>query len=646
MIKLGAITNHWFHIFLSLFVLVLSVSIFSHINQQPLPENAQAIVMGESFFSSAPSLPPLSANWIDTSLPDDWFRQSEINHYKWYRFELSASELPDAPWALYLTSTTSPATLYINNELIFTPEPQKSEAARTWAEPQFIKIKSDVLGLPSPPSLPHEESNSTVDQKLVVQIMLPQNQNESGLLGPVYVGPEAILLDAYENAYFIKVDLVKLIIFAMVLNSFFVGMLWLFRRHDTVYAFYALAVLIWALFSYSHIPSKLLFSGQTWEWLRLSAMVWWSISISFFCNRFLGSPQRRIEIVLLLQAILVSTYLAFVDASTLYWYGDFVLPAYATLLGLYPSYRMLTESAKRKDPYLTWLTMCGMMVMLVAARDIALYAHWIPIWHGPYLQYVALILLVVFSVILLQRFVGTLNQVELLNSSLEQRVAQKARKLERNYQQLHILKQEKVLTTERERIMRDMHDGVGGTLVSMRSALERGSWTEQDVFDGLGSALDDLHMMIHSLDPYGSDLAIALGSIRHILENRLRRAGIELRWVVRKLPEMDDLSPAIVLSVMRIMQEAITNVIKHADASLVEICIPVEADSQGSSTTSLSISDNGRGFDLQEINLQEKGQTGIGLSGMQHRAEKMAAEISILSLNPGTQILLKLPVSR
>ena len=642
MLKLGASTNHLLHIFLSLFVLVLSVSIFSKINQQPLPDNAQAIVTGKAIYSDQQTPPPVSADWEDISLPDDWFRQTEINQNKWYQFELSTSELLNEPLALYLTNATNPATLYINHQLIFKPEPKLAETARTWAQPQFIKLESNNVIQ----ALNSSVTNEINDKKLILNIMLPKNKSASGLLGPVYIGPKKSIFDAYEETYFIKVTLVSLIVFTMILSSFFVGMLWLFRRRDTVYAFYAVAVLIWAIYSYGSMPLNLPFPSQTWEWIRLSAMVWWSISISFFCNRFLDSPQPRIEIVLFLQAMLISIMLTLVDESTLYWCGDFIFPAYATLLGLYPSYRMLTEAAKRKDPQLTWLTMCGIMVMLVATHDIVLYAHWVPPWNGLYLHYVALILLVVFNIILLKRFVGTLNQVESLNKNLEEIVAIKAQKLEKNYQQLSALKHEKILTIERERIMRDMHDGVGGTLVSMRSALDRGSWTEQDMFEGLGSALDDLYMMIHSLDPYGSDLAIALGSIRHLLENRLRRANIELRWVVKALPEIENLSPAIVLSVMRIMQEAITNVIKHSNASHVQICIPFDREKQTAPMTCLSITDNGQGFNLQGINCQEKGQTGLGLSGMQYRAEKISAKLSFISAKPGTQILLQLPISK
>jgi signal transduction histidine kinase len=629
MIKKDILSNNWLHIFLSLLVLALSITIISKINKQPVPENSQTITVGKAIFSDLNSIPPESDNWKNISLPDDWFRQTKISKNKWYQFEVLLTEVPTTTLALYLANATRPVTVYINNKLIFKPEPQKAETARVWGQPQFIKIKPSDIS----------------DNKLIINIFLPQSQNASGLLSPVYIGPQKNLFSAYKRAFVVKVYLVRFIAFAMILSCVLVGMLWVFRQSDTIYAFYAMAVGIWAIYCYSHIPLKLPVSSFVWEWIRLSSMVWWSVSISLFCNRFLNSPQLLIEKALLLHAMLISVGLALIDSHSLYWLGDFILPAYATLLGLYPSYRMLVATVVRRDPHLTWLTMCGMMVMLLASHDIIIYAHWSLEWQGQglHLHYAALVLLLVFNVILLKRFVGTLNEVEQLNKNLEKQVEIKAQELEENYKKLHILEREKVLTTERDRIMRDMHDGVGGTLVSMRAALERGIWTEQDVVEGLGSAQDDLYMMIHSLDPYGSDLAIALGSIRHILENRLRRADIKLRWVVKELPEMESLTPAFVLSVMRIMQESIANIIKHAEADLVEICIPVESDHADSTTTSLSITDNGKGIDLQNSTAEKDGRTGHGLPGMHHRAEQMGATVSILPTSPGTQVLLHLP---
>ncbi len=642
MINLNISNRHWIHIALSLVVLTFFISIFSILNQQPLPEKSYAIDSTKSIFSDSETVPPDQNHWKDTPLPDDWSRSAE-GSYKWYRFELPVSALT-SPFAIYLTYTTRPASVFINNHLQFKTEVSSARTARTWGQHRFVRLHNI-----EPDKLLHNQS----PKKLTVNIMLATNQSNSGMLGDIFIGPENNLFEAFNEAFFIKVTLVKLLVFAMVLSSLFVVMLWIFRRNETIYAFYAIAVFLWAIYSFSHIPLQLPFSSHAWEWLRCSAMVFWSISISFFCNRFLNSPQPKIEKLLVLHATLISFILIFIDENSLYWLGDFFFPAYATVLGLYPSYRMLSATFKRKSPYLTWLTMCGMMVMLLAAHDITVMAHWMEPWKGLYLHYSALVLLSVFNLILIKRFVSTLNEVEALNTSLEQRVEKKTQELKANYEQLHHMQREKDLNFERERIMQDMHDGIGGSLVSMRAALEGGNWKEQDICDGLGNALDDLYLMIHSLDPYDADLSLALGSIRRTLENRLRRADINLQWVIQDMPPIQGLSPAIVLSIMRIMQEAIANIIKHSNASEVIIRIPDNLpDIKGipdPTVVILSITDNGCGFNPANFHhhaniSHHNGKAHYGLSGMQSRANKAGIQLSIQSENSGTRVQLIIPI--
>lgn len=635
-------TRHWGHIVLSLTLLILSISLFSMMNQQPLPDQSYAITATQSLFSNSEAPPPADAHWQHTTLPDDWFRKGLKKTYKWYRFELTEDELAATSLSLYLTLASRPTAIYIDNHPLVKPQLNSQDTARIWSQPQLVNINYAELK--------HLRKLDVNTQKRTVMIRLAKNQSSSGMLGIIYVGAGKPLMKAFNKAFFVKVHLVRLLVVAMILSSLFVIMLWVFRHDESLYAFYAVAIFMWALYSYSHIPTQLPVSSQSWEWMRASAMVCWSVSIALFCNRFLDSPQPAIEKLLVLQAIIISLSLLFVTPETLYWLADFVFPAYATALGLYPSYRMLTETLRQQNPYLTWLTMCGMMVMLLAAHDIAVMAHLIPPWQGLYLHYAALILLVVFNLILIKRFVDTLNEVETLNKSLEQRVEEKSQQLKANYVQLHRMQREKDLNNERERIMHDMHDGVGGTLVSLRAALERGNWSETDIFNGLGNALDDLYLMIHSLDPYGADLTLALGSIRHTLENRLRRADIKLQWIVREMPVIAGLNPAMVLSIMRIMQEAIANIIKHSNASEVIIRIPAESIQQHPSTVDISITDNGCGIDAAHALRHENQRTedhkeSYGLSGMQSRAEKIAARISVQPANPGTQILLTLPVA-
>lgn len=120
-------------------------------------------------------------------------------------------------------------------------------------------------------------------------------------------------------------------------------------------------------------------------------------------------------------------------------------------------------------------------------------------------------------------FVRARNEAETLNRELEQRIREKSAELERNYQRLRELERQQVLDEERRRIMRDMHDGMGGHLVSTLALAESGATKSETIAEALRAALNDLRLMIDSLDPVEGDLTLVLGMFRARLESQLAR---------------------------------------------------------------------------------------------------------------------------
>ncbi len=118
--------------------------------------------------------------------------------------------------------------------------------------------------------------------------------------------------------------------------------------------------------------------------------------------------------------------------------------------------------------------------------------------------------------------------------------------------------------------MRDMHDGMGGHLVSTLALLEAQGMDKPEVIhDALRAALDDLRLMIDSMEDVDGDVVTVLAMLRDRLEPRLRQAGVEIDWRMGELPPLDNLGPQKSLQMLRIFQEALTNILKHANASTV-----------------------------------------------------------------------------
>lgn len=220
-----------------------------------------------------------------------------------------------------------------------------------------------------------------------------------------------------------------------------------------------------------------------------------------------------------------------------------------------------------------------------------------------------------------------------LQRKLEQRhkaLQQSMDALQKKQTEVLELQRQQVLSEERERIMRDMHDGIGGLLVSTLAMLEAGVSDPIRIDQALRAALDDLRLMIDSLDPLQEDnLTMALGTYRARILPKLHDRGLAVDWPVTDLPLIPDFGPHKLLQVLRILQEAITNVLKHADAS--QLVVRAQAVSAPSAGVLIEIEDNGKG-------LNDAFQTGRGLKNMRRRADSMGYQLHINSTSRGTRI--------
>jgi signal transduction histidine kinase len=183
-----------------------------------------------------------------------------------------------------------------------------------------------------------------------------------------------------------------------------------------------------------------------------------------------------------------------------------------------------------------------------------------------------------------------------------------------------------------------MHDGLGSQLVSSLAMARAGELSSLQTYDLLRSCIDDLRLAIDTAQDTEDSLLLALGNLRFRMQPRLKAAGITLHWKTQTLSNPLPLRPQHQLPVLRIIQESLTNALKHANAST----ITVEATNSDTELT-IRIEDDGQGFDVHAAKAQT---TGKGLSGLEKRARVLGAKLQVLSSPAGTHILLLLPMER
>ncbi len=193
---------------------------------------------------------------------------------------------------------------------------------------------------------------------------------------------------------------------------------------------------------------------------------------------------------------------------------------------------------------------------------------------------------------------------------------------------------------ERGRLLRDMHDGLGAQLMTALRGVERGALAPAEIARSLQDGLDELRMLMDSTD-LGHYLPAALAAWRNRWDTRLLAAGVHLVWNVDESLDQVQLSSEAALQVMRILQEAAANAVKHSGARYMKLNARVLPE-EGAPLLCIEITDDGVGVP------DEAARPGArGLKNMRYRAEQIGAELAITrraAPDSGTHVLLRLPV--
>ncbi|PNS08547.1 Histidine kinase-, DNA gyrase B-, and HSP90-like ATPase [Lysobacter silvestris] len=566
---------------------------------------------------------PPAAGWVPVKLMDEWnSRWPGYSGVVWYRIRWNQMD-GSAPVGLLLDYTCMAAEVRLNGSVIDRDYSLVEPLSRKWHVPRYYLVQAPLL---------RQGQN-----ELLVRVS-GMSAYQPGF-GTVSVGDPATLQASFNEAVFIRRDL-QILDFAIgiVMASLF-GLFWLLRRQDTTYGWYAISGLFGGLYGSNYIADSTWPFPTTnmWQSFIAACFVAMVVAHAIFLLRYCDRRWPRIERALLLIATLALVLVPIIPD----WMGPqrntYLLPAIVFVYAANLAFIAYALRHRRSD-YLV-LAACVSVPLVMSFHDLAVYLCWMK--ASTYLGALLSPLTVLgMGFVLAYRFANTMKRVEGFNAELTHEVHAATSQLGETLNQQHALELAHSRAGERLQLVRDLHDGFGGTLVGTIAELKQApeDMAKSRIVDILSEMRDDLRLVIDSTAREHADLAELIVPLRHRASRLLEAADIEDHWSIQGL-EGVDIGSVRSLDLLRLLQEALTNVFKHSRARRVDVTLEISG-----SNLRLQVRDDGVGMASADPEPRASREGGAGMASMRLRAQRLKATFDVNRREDGTVVNLLMPL--
>lgn len=540
----------------------------------------------------------------------------------WVKLDVDGPQSVAESWALYgaRLKTDGPIAIYVNGKLMYRAQ-QRGQQWNSLFTPLWMSLEPGINDAPVREIL----------------IRLEHTPSYAVAVSSLWLGPADALRGRYQTRRWLQQGLPGMLNAAFLAVGIFGLFVWLRRRHDSGYLlFFNLSAIAFA--AHLHYYVDLPIAHDWFGWVVLNSFCWLLTTVHFFLRLLHGRPLRWLG-----RGMIVASLLIGVASLPLPW----ALPNTAPLLAMFYAVELLMAMVVSfVGGICTWrssqegrLMVAGLAIcVLLGMSDWAMHNNvagpegW---FLGAYTNGVTFIF---FGLLMYRRYVNAVDEVEQLNASLAERLRLREAELEQSHQRLREIEQRQLLSDERQRLMQDMHDGLGSTLISAIRSVEQGRMRDTEVSQLLKDCMDDLKLAIDSMEPVEADLLLLLATLRFRLEPRMEGANVALIWDVKELPALGWLDPSSALNILRIVQESVANILRHTRATAIRVATAVEG-----AGVRVIIEDNGQGFDVAAALWRSSGR---GLQNQQRRAQAIDGRVEWVSGETGTRFMLWLPLQR
>lgn len=449
-------------------------------------------------------------------------------------------------------------------------------------------------------------------------------------LSPVWVGPRDALYQRHRWLSWWQVNLTWMV----AASSFMMGVLSLLiwsRTAEPLFGLLGGGLVVLTVRLWLSTPVFLPGPFLVWDYVHKLSFTWYCGFTYLFMSELFNFRQslvRKLVVVMMALGPFWLALQAWLENYQLYrlWTGVIVLVCMLALLKVMHRARWGMNVNQRL------MVVVGMATMATGLRDFLVVQMDFPgdtdiRWMTPG----SLVLMFAMGWVLVRRTAQAMEQVAQLNTELARKVSEREAELHAVFDRLRAVENQRVLESERRRLTRDMHDGLGSQLVQTLN-LVHSSGAKVDsasVANMLSHALEELRMTLDSLEPMDGDLPTILGTLRQRIMPTLQAARIDLDWQVEAVSAVPGLEVRGVMHLFRCLQEVFANVVQHAQATRVTV-----RTWERGGRIFLSATDNGVGLgEPMESGFREGGR---GISNIRVRATEIGAEVRFSCAHPGT----------
>jgi signal transduction histidine kinase len=553
-------------------------------------------------------------------LPDNWSLQRQhAQGLGIYRIVWPMATVPGAQQALFIKRISMDAEVLVNGRLVRSSNGLREPYMRRWNHPWLVEVPNSFL----------------VAGQNLIEVRVAALRDYNGGLSAIQAGDLVALQPEYERARFWQID-AAIFSFAVLLSMGVLSLLLGFRSGaQTYYSVAGAAAIAGALHNTDHFLLYVPFDWRVWALVVNAANVWFFVCIAIFLLRYARGQTSRIEVSMIGYGVVCMAALA------LWLWGPLTSELWALVwlpffgfVSLYLLFESWTMAVAKRNFESVFVALAMTIFVALEIQGYLVQFRWLPFDRTYYSPLAGVLLAISLALMLVNQFFAALEDAARTNQELEARVAAKHAELDTSFTQLQGTVRANAALRERDRLLGEMHDGLGAQLIAGLKRAQSKRLTQEDMAQILRDCLTDLRLMVDSTAQTAEDLRSALGNLRYRFEQSLLDGSVELRWDLSELPEGYQLTPKATLNVLRIVQESLSNSLKYSKATWMG----VSATQLSNGRIGLRITDNGVGFE------EPSSLPGFGLNNMRRRAREMGGEVNVISGPAGTAVALTLPL--